>query len=621
MTSSAHAPAPGPSAPAREVLDAQRARASLAVPALVVLASFAAFAPALRGGFVFDDHLLLQGGGWLARPLWRVWLGRGTADYWPLSYTAFWIEHRLWGDAPLGYHVVNVGLHAATAVLLWRVLSRLRVPGAPLAALLFAVHPAAVESVAWISELKNVLSGALYVGSLACWLRSGEGGGRRSSAASLALFAAALLAKTSTVMLPVVLVGILLARGRRLGRRDVARLAPYFALAAAMGAVTVRFQWSRAMTGTGSGHGLVERLGGAGWALLAYTQHAFLPVNLALLYPRWPVGPGSALYFAPLAVVAAAAVALWTLRRTRARGLALALAYEAILLLPVLGIVDAAWFVFSPIGDHLQYLSLMGPVAAVAAGATALAQRAGPRWRGVAGAALVLLAAARTAVRAAAYRDDRSLWTRAEVEAPQSLKAAWMHAEAVAEDGAPRQALGDLAAAADRFRDPADRHRARAVLLLEERRVGPALREAAAARAERPDAAFEYELGEMLIQASRPSDAVDVFAALLRDAPGSPSYRAALGSALADAGRLPDAAAQLRAACLGAPRIPGTCARYAEVLGWMGRQDAARAEVARALGDRDGDPEVDEVLGGRDAAPPLAVPAALGRAAGAAVDR
>ncbi len=496
----------------------------LASGAAVALSAALAFAPALGGGFVFDDHLLVDGNPLLDGPLWRVWLGEGSADFWPLTYTLFWGEWRAFGASPAAYHAVSIALHAAAAVLLWRVLLRLRVPGALPGALAFAVHPVAVESVAWISEQKNVLSGALALGAALSYLRQREEGGRGRYALALLLFLLALLAKTSTVMLPVVLLGAAAVREGRVRREDLRATAPFLALSLALGAVTVWFQHTRALGATPSGRGLVERVGGAAWALLSYLRAAFLPVDLAFVSPPWPVPPGAPLFLAPLALVLLAAAASPWLWRGAARPALLAVGYHALMVLPVLGLLDMAVFLFTPVANHLQYLALMGPAALFGWAAARLRAR----WpaRGPAAAGLVLAAlGASTAARATAFRDDLTLWRSAAEAAPQSLMAAWMHAEQVALAGRPREALGLVEAAAARLRDPAERDRARALALLQRRDVDGALRALEAANAVRLEPVFQYEIAQMLLQAGRPLEALRTLAPLLEAAPRSPDYR------------------------------------------------------------------------------------------------
>src|SRR5262249_51422 len=144
-----------------------------AMVALVFAATVLVYLPAMRAEFIWNDidyvtAPALQS----AAGLKRIWVEVGaTEQYYPLLHTAFWVEHMLWGDTPLGYHLVNVLLHAGAACLFAAVLRRLAVPGAWLAALLFALHPICVESVAWISEQKNTLSLVFYLGAALAWLR------------------------------------------------------------------------------------------------------------------------------------------------------------------------------------------------------------------------------------------------------------------------------------------------------------------------------------------------------------------------------------------------------------------------------------------------------------------
>jgi 4-amino-4-deoxy-L-arabinose transferase-like glycosyltransferase len=569
----------------------QQLGAALAIAAAVLLA----YAPALGGGFVWDDHVLVEQNPLLTGPLSRIWLTADAADFWPLSYSALWVEWRLFGADPTGYHLVNVLLHATTAVLFWRVLRRLQVPGAWLAALLFAVHPVAVESVAWTSELKNMLSGPLYAGTILAWLRSREEGGRPWYAAALGLFVLAVLAKTSTVVLPVVLVGILLYRERRLHRRDL-DLVPFFAVSLASGLATIWFQWTRAMLGTPSARALVERIGGSAWALAAYLQKAYVPVDLALVYAPWPVDPSSRWFYVPLALVPAAAALAWLARNGPARPVIFALAFHAVVVLPVLGILDMVFLDFSPIANHLQYLALIGPATLAAFGLARLAERPAARRVALAGAgALVVALGVDTAFRSTAFADDLTLWRRAEEDGPQSLTAAWMYAEYLGRGGRGREALEAMTAAAERLRAPDARHRARALVLLQRRFVDEAVAEASAAAALRPDAMFDHELASMLVQAGRPESAIPLVEPLVRAAPRSTPYRVTLATALAEAGRTGEAADVLREACRVSEGRGESCRMFAELVQSV-RGGDGRRDVAAALGRRPDDPGLDAVL-------------------------
>jgi hypothetical protein len=514
----------------------------------IAAAGLAAYLPTARAGFVFDDHVLLGEGAPVRGPLWRLWVGTATPDWWPLTWTALWAQLRLWGEAPLGYHAVNVLLHVAAALLLWRALRALAVPGAWLAGLLFVLHPVAVESVAWVSELKNVLSGALFLGSLLAWIRFDGGGARRLALLAWSLFLLALLAKASTVMLPVVLLGIPLWRRGRLERRDWVRAAPFFALSLLLGAVTAWFQWNRAIAEPVVPRGAAERVGGAAWAFLSYLQKAFLPVGLGFVYEPWPVGPASPWFWAPLAVTGALFAGLWALRRTRARGALFAVSWHALMVLPVLGLVEIAYLHVGPVSNHLQYLALMGPVALVAAGLAVLG-RAGGRLAAAGGAAAVAIAGwlgATTWSRSGTFADDLSLWRQAVTDAPRSAYAAWMYADRLTEADRGREALRELGAFAERAPEGPVRRRARALWLLKSGRVDEAVAEARRAEAERADPAFRVQLGQLLARGGRPAEAIELLAPVVRAWPRYAAARYWLAVALSRAGRPEEAIAELR---------------------------------------------------------------------------
>lgn len=531
--------------------------------AAMVAAAVAAYLPALGAGFVFDDVPLLLRGSLPQGPLAAIWLGREGPDYWPLTMTTFWLEWRLWGEAAAGYHAVNLALHAAAALLLWRTLRAFQVPGAPLAGLVFAVHPVAVESVAWISERKNTLSAVLFLGTALAWNRFDlERRGRQLALATF-LFAAALLAKVSVAPLPAVLLGACLLRRGRVERRDLAALAPLAALALAAGLVTLWFQHHVA-TGYGwlPDRDALERVGRAVRALAFYVRSAYLPVGLSFAHPEWPAAATS---FLPAAAVAAIAAVLWAARRSWGRAPLVALGYQALMVLPVLGLVEIAWFRIGPVSNHLQYLALMGPAALAGLALDRLASR----WRvpGAAAAALLVLAlGVATAARARAFEDELTLWQAAVRAAPESTIARRELAIALAGRGRGREALAELEAMASVARDPAEKHHARALWLLAAGRAAEAAAEAEQAVRLRPDPAFRRDHGVALVKAGRWEEAVAVLEPLARAELEAADPRYWLGLALAGAGRLPEAAQALREACRLAPGDAAAREALAEVL-------------------------------------------------------
>ncbi len=273
---------------------------------VILLLVFAAYWPALNGQFVWDDTLLVNRNPLVIGQmnLRTVWF---QTDF-SLTLAFLWLQWQIWGNHPAGYHVVNVLLHATSCLLLWRVLTRLKIPGAWLAAVIFAVHPVCAASVAWISETKNTLSLPFYLLSI-LWFLKFEGAqvpGRKASAThwywlSLAAFLLAMLAKTSAVMLPAVLLaGAWWQRGR-ITRQDVWRVSPFMLLALLLGGLTVWFQVQVMAAGDPvQTENIGGRLAGAGWALWFYLGKALWPLKLSLIYPRWEIDATGPVAYAPL---------------------------------------------------------------------------------------------------------------------------------------------------------------------------------------------------------------------------------------------------------------------------------------------------------------------------------
>lgn len=395
-------------------------RKDWAFAALLLVATLAAYYPAWFGKPVWDDdaHLTAPGlrsiGG-----LYKIWFVPGaTQQYYPLVHSAFWVQSKVWGYAPAGYHFVNIVLHVFCAVMLARILRFLAVPGAWLAAAIFALHPIEVESVAWITELKNTLSGAFYLGAALAYLRFDRDRKPRLYWIALALFVLGLFCKTVIATLPAALLVVFWwKRGRLSWKRDAEPLIPFFVMGIAMGLVTARVEKDQIIGGEAASFSLMpaERFLVAGRAFWFYIGKLLWPADLAFMYPRWHVSQGVGWqYLFPLVAVAFVAV-LWVLRSRSRSPLAAVLFYGGTLF-PALGFIDAYPFLFSYVADHFQYLAGAGIITLVAAGGVMLHDRlqgAQKHFAQAAAVAILAVLAALTWRQCRMYADAHTLYTKA----------------------------------------------------------------------------------------------------------------------------------------------------------------------------------------------------------------
>jgi tetratricopeptide (TPR) repeat protein len=394
-------------------------RSFLPQAALIALVVAVAYTPVLHAGFVFDDPFLITedplikaSGG-----LYRFWFTTEAPDYYPMTWTLFWSEWRLWGSNPMGYHVLNVLLHAANVVLIWVLLRRLRIPGAWLAALVFGLHPVNVATVAWVSEQKNTLSMLFYAVAVLLYLEFDETRRWRWYGLSLAAFLLALLSKAAVVMLPVVLLGcVWWTRGRVIGRH-VLHSVPFFALSLTLGLFTMWYQYhvplGLPVVGT---DGFAFRLAVAGCVPWSYLGKALLPVNLMVVYPKWQIDASGWVAYLPGTALIACFLVFWWKRRTWGRPLLFGLGYFVVMLFPVLGLLKQGPNRFTYIADrwdHYQYYSIVGIIALAVASLEKLSLRLGRPGRSAAkvmGVCVLALLTAGTWKRAGIYADNITLW-------------------------------------------------------------------------------------------------------------------------------------------------------------------------------------------------------------------
>lgn len=407
-----------------------------------------AFGLALTGGPIWDDRPTVLDNATLDSldGLRRIWTEPGaTFQFYPVTYTSLWIEHQLWGDWLPGYRLVNLLLHAAAGILLWRLLRALATPGAWWAALLWVIHPVQVESVAWVAERKNVLSGVLGIGALLLLMRAAnrERPWRCAEAwTGLALFAAALLAKSSVVALPPVLAILVLLRSVP-WRRVLALAGPPSGLALAMAAVT--WQQERALGGGGgvlAELSSIDRVAIAGRAAWFYLSKALVPWPLSTIYPRWDPS-----WIGGLGVFAAAIVigGCWRWRKALGPVPVAAAGCFVLLLAPTLGFVDYGFMRNSWVADRFLYLALAAVLAPLVGWLVRRSASRRARRLLVAAASLaVSLSLGLSSTRARLFADESALWN----DTLQRNPAAWMaHVQlglAAARRGAGPEAVAAL---------------------------------------------------------------------------------------------------------------------------------------------------------------------------------
>jgi len=401
--------------------------------ALLVMLAAVAYYPALDNGFIWDDPEYIINNPTLrtAEGLKQIWFEPGaTPQYYPLVFSAFWLEFQGWQLDAYYYHLINVLLHALSAILLWALLRKLGIPGAWLAAAIFAIHPVHVESVAWITERKNVQSGVLYLGAFVAYLRFAVGAGRTAASAdgngeskasslnfyflALGLFVAALLSKTVVCTLPAAIVLVLWWKKGRIGLRDLVPLIPFFIFGVGLAMVTVAMEkFHVGALGDEWSLTFAEKIMLAGRIIWFYACKLVLPADLMFIYPRWTID-GSVWWQSLFSAgVIVSVVALFVYRKTIGRGPLVAVLFFAGTLTPALGFFNVYPMRFSFVADHFQYLASLGLIVLAAAVIARLINTARREMRWASRAlcwGMVIVLGALTWDQCSIYKDQETLW-------------------------------------------------------------------------------------------------------------------------------------------------------------------------------------------------------------------
>ncbi len=575
---------------------------------LLVSATIVAYLPVWHAGLIWDDgsfvvnHPLIH----RADGLYRFWFSTEPVDYYPVTSTMLWVEWRLWGANPLGYHLVNVLVHSLNAVLLWRALKRLNLPGAWLAAALFAVHPVNVESVAWITERKNTLAMFFFLLSLLWYLRFDSGpsplaAGFADGAGpstlnlqwrwywlSLTTFLLALLSKTVVAPMPLVLLGLAWWRRRRVGRRDLWQSVPFFVTAVAVGLLSFWFQSHRAI-----GSDIVRtdsfwaRLAGAGWAVWFYLYKAALPFGLSTIYPRWQIDGGQWWSYLPGLLLVGAFLAFWRCRRGWGRGPLLALGYFVVMLLPVLGFLDIGFMALSLVADHWQYFAIIGPLSLAAATITVACGLLGTRRLFLAaavGGALLVVLGGLTWRQCGIYADPGTFWQAAVTANPNAWLAHNNLGNVFFEQGQTDEAMFHYQRALEIQPGYATGHYNLGGVLSQKGQVDQAIAEFQKALEIQPNYSMaHYHLGEILRQKGQVDQAIAHYQKALEIHPDYAEAHHSLGAALLRKGKVDEAITHLQKALEIHPNHAEEHNNLAGVLWQKGQVDEAIAHYQKAL--------------------------------------
>ncbi len=612
---------------------------------LLVVATVVTYLPCLDGGIVWDDDA------WTVhlRPLfesrsalWQIWTNpTALQQYYPVTGTTFWLDHHLWGDWTLPYHIQNVLLHAVAALLFWKVLRLLDVPGAWLAAALFALHPMMVESVAWLAERKNVLSLAFFLGAVVSYLHYVSVWKAwvptRSQwwyAAALVLFLVALLAKVTAYVFPPTILLLCWWKCGRIRRSEIVRLAPFFVFSIGVGWFVGWVEKHHVgAEGADWEATFAERLLLAGRAIWFYPGKLLWPADLRFMYPRWRPDAGAPEeWILPLLVVGAA-IALWHFRARIGRGVFIAVFFFLGTIFPVLGFLNVYGMRFASVADHWVYMSSLAVFALVAGGVARLADRLqSPRVLPTF-AAVVLPVLALLSWRAAGqYRDVETLWLSTSAKDPehwmpqyhlglhymqqgrveealaryqQSVKRNPTHAIAYSNIGVALLNLGRDAEAISAFRKALDlgakitevRYNLALALLrrghLDEGIV--ALRQAIAADPER--AVYHFTLAGAWLRQNLPDEAAASFREAIRIDPAYGAAHVSLGNLLFKSGRAEEALEHYRRAVEINPGEAVAKANVGAVLLQLGRLEEAAEAFRSAIGINPGLADVHANLG------------------------
>ena len=557
---------------------------------LLLLLIFLAYARVGAAGFIWDDESHLTQNPCIIGPLGLadIWTS-ASAVYYPLVLTTFWILHHFFGLNPLPYHILNVAFHAASALLLWRVLVQLRVRGAWLGAAIWALHPVLVQSVAWITEMKNTQSALFYLLAISCFLQSRD---RKRNGIfywlTICFFVAAITSKPSTVMLPVVLALCLWWRKGGIAQRDLRLLLPFVLISLLASGWTI---WEQKFHSHAIGAEWVQaplqRILISADAIWFYLLKLIWPHPLIFIYPRWDVDPSRWIAWIPLVALLVVATILFIKRNTVLRAVAFACAYFVITLFPVLDFFDVYFFRYSFVSDHFQYLASMGPLALAGAGIVTAVEKIGVHRLAIQAASTLVILSILGALsfhQSAKYHDVITLYQATLAQNPGCWMAEYNLGLALKNQGQLDQAIAHYRRAINIWPDYVEAHYNLGGAYIEKGEFDEALAEYRRAIEIRPDEADSHNnYASALRDLNRFDQAETEYKRALFLRPQYLDARLNLGSLLLQRGRTAEAIANLETARRLQPNDSDTHVTLALALMKNAQTNEAVAELNRAL--------------------------------------
>lgn len=406
----------------------------LVIPCLFI-AVIAGFWPAIHSSYIWDDNNYVTENYTLRTfdGLKRIWTDTSaTPQYYPLVHTGFWLEFQAWGLSPRGYHITNVVLHLLNSVLVWLILSRLKLPGAGVAGIVFAVHPVHVESVAWITERKNVLSGFFYLAAMLLFITrvihsENDSDEPKESVISLdnrfsrlrsvtfvvlvlGLYVCALLSKTVTASLPVAFLIIIWWKRQHIQRYQIILITLMFLVGIPLGLTTAYLEKHHVgASGAAWDYSLLERLFIASGAIQFYLQKLVFPWPIVFVYGHWPTDMNVWNLGCVLLVIAAFSIGIFF----RWRAFLACFIFFCVSVFPALGFIDVFPMQYTFVADHYIYLASLGPIVFLICGLAAKMGGYSPsaQKRFATGAVLLIgVLVIRTHIECFKFQNEQALW-------------------------------------------------------------------------------------------------------------------------------------------------------------------------------------------------------------------